>query len=187
MADLDELLNATADMTAQELLRHLMTEVFPGKCVISCSLRARSIAVLKMASEIDPAVPVIFCHAPYVYAESVDYRKTIVRRLGLSDVRDPEEPEGSPTFHEDIRTSVWGGGEIESTVALDDVLEDSDCWISAAYHRPYPDAPPPRLTQEGRIVRVDAVHDWTQPQVYGFLARYDLPLHPRIATPTYHY
>lgn len=186
-ATLDELRNATAGMTAQELLRHLMTEIFPGKCAISSSLRARSVAVLKMAAEIDPTVRVIFCHAPYVYAESVEYRERVVRRLGLTDVRDPEPADDDNEFFEDIRTSVWGGGDIESTVGLDAALDGVACWISAAYHRPYPDTPPPRLTQEKRLIRVDAVHDWSQQQIYGYLARYDLPLHPRISTPTYHY
>jgi len=192
MTGIDELRRATAAMAVPALLRHLMTERFPGRCVITSSLRARSVVVLKMIADIDRAAPVIFCHASYVYPESVDYRARIVRLLGLANARDPEADEGGvlpgdEDHHEIIRTEVSGGGEIESRVALNRSLAACDCWISAGYHRPYSEVAPERLSAEGRLVRVDPLAGWSQEQVRAWMDRHDLPSHPLIASPTYHY
>lgn len=188
----EEMRQATAGMTAPALLRHLLLEKFPNKCAVTSSLRARSVAVLKMISEIARSTPVIFCHASYVYPESVDYRAQIVRLLGLTDVRDPQEdesetlPEDQDHF-EDIRSDVLGGGTIDRFVHLNRSLAGFDCWISAAYHVPYGETTSPRLVQEGRLLRVDPLSGWTLEQVHEYMARHGLPFHPRIAPPTYHY
>ena len=192
MFRVEDLRTETADMTPQALLRHLLVEKFPGRCVVTSSLRIRSVVVLDMVARIDRSTPVVFCHASYVYAESIEYRAQIVRRLGLTDVRDPGKDEagvlpGDEDHREEIRSSIWGGGTIETITHLNRSLADFECWISAAYHRPYPDTPTPRLIREGRMLRVDALSGWTRDQVQGYMARYDLPRHPRIVAPTYHY
>ena len=192
MLPLNELRSATAEMTAPAMLRYLLLEKFPGRCVITSSLRIRSIVALKMIAEIDRSAPVIFCHASYVYPESVDYRRQVVRLLRLTDVRDAGAGEtdilpGDQDHYEEIRSSVWGGGTIETITHLNKSLADFECWISAAYHRPYSNVPTPRLTQEGRLLRVDPLNGWTREEVHAYMARHDLPHHPRIVAPTYHY
>ena len=192
MLPLDELRDATAAMTAPALIRHLLHEKFPDRSAITSSLRARSIVVLKMVAEIDRATPVIFCHAPDVYPESVEYRTQIVRQLGLTDIRDPGKAEtdilpGDQDHYEEIRSGVWGGGTIGSIVHLNRSLAGFLCWISATYHRPYSDDPTERLAEEGRLLRVDPLNGWSQEEVYSYMAKHGLPHHPRIVAPTYHY
>lgn len=192
MLRVEELSIATADRTAPELLRFLLTREFPKGCAVTSSLRARSIVVLHMIAEIDSATPIIFCHAPYIFPESVEYRARIVRSLGLSDVRDPANDQadvvpGDQDHTEGILTETWGGGTVKSTVHLNHSLAGVDCWISAAYHRPYANDPMPRLIGEGRLLRVDPLKGWTRKEVHAYLAKRYLPLHPRIAVSTYHY
>ncbi|MGF1608709.1 MAG: phosphoadenosine phosphosulfate reductase family protein [Kiloniellales bacterium] len=192
MLRVEELQGETAELTASALLRHLLIDVFPRQCIVTSSLRARSVAVLMMTAEIDRAVPVIFCHAPYVYPQSVQYRAQIVRRLGLTDIRDPgpDEADMAPNdqdHYEELLSDIWGGGTIETKVHLNRSLAGFECWISAAYHAPYPKAPTPRLIQEGRMLRVDPLSGWSREETHEYLARHDLPLHPRVDPPTYHY
>lgn len=192
MLRVEELRKATAEMTAPELLRCLLVGEFPNGCAATSALRARSVVVLHMIAEIDRATPVIFCHASYIFPESVEYRARIVRLLGLTDVRDPAKDEtgvlaDDQDHAEEILSDAWGGGTIRSTVNLNKSLAGFDCWISAAYHRPYENDPTPRLVEEGRLLRVDPLKGWTQKEVHAYLAERDLPLHPRIAVPTYHY
>lgn len=192
MIEIDELRRATAAMQPPALLHHLLVERFPGRCVTTCSLRARSVVVLRMLADIDRAAPVVFCHASYVYPESIEYRARIVRLFGLTNVRDPAGDEdgalpGDQDHYEVIRSEISGGGTIDSIVHLNRSLAKSDCWISAAYHGPYPDVPAERLIAEGRMLRVDPLSGWTQEQVHGWMARHDVPHHPRILAPTYHY
>jgi len=192
MVRAEELQNATAGMTAPELLRYLLAKEFPNRCAVTSALRARSVVVLHMIVEIDHATPVIFCHAPYVFPESVEYRDRIIRMLGLTDVRAPAIAETDvisrdQDHSENILSEAGGSGEIKSTVHLNNSLAGFDCWVSAAYHRPYTEEQAPRLMGEGRLLRVDPLAGWTQKDVHAYLARRDLPLHPRIAVPTYHY
>lgn len=190
--DIDALRRGSAAMSAPTLLRHLLTDQFPKRCLITSSLRARSMVVLKMVADIDRGAPVVFCHASYIFPESVEYRARILRQLGLSDVRDPQANEtvvlpDDQDHYEIIQTDVSGGGTIESIVHLNRSLEEFDCWISAAYHKPYSDMATERLVAEGRIVRVNPLSGWTLEQVNDFMAEHDIPPHPRIIAPTYHY
>jgi phosphoadenosine phosphosulfate reductase len=192
MIEIDELRQATADMPLPTLLEYLLVERFPQRCATTTSLRARSVVVLKMIADIDRAAPIIFCHASYIYPESVEYRARIVRLLGLTNVRDPEAGEADPlpgdqNHYEVIRSEISGGGTIESLVHLNKSLADFDCWISAAYHRPYSDVAMERLVPEGRMLRVDPLSGWSQEQVHAYMAKWELPHHPRIPAPTYHY
>jgi phosphoadenosine phosphosulfate reductase len=192
MLPVEELRNATANMTAPALLRFLLFERFPKGCAVTTSVRIRSIVVLKMIAEIDRSVPVVFCHACYVYPESADYRAQIIRRLGLTDVRDPgtDETDVLPDdqdHFEEIRSSVWGSGAIETILHLNKSLAGFECWISAAYNKPYPDHPAPRLIQEGRMLRVDPLNGWSREEVHAYMAKHDLPRHPSIVVPSYHY
>jgi len=158
-----------------------------------------------MVSEIDPATRVIFCHAPDLYPESVEYRDGIIQKLGLSNVRiadngQPGEPPDAPHHAEEILADVWGGGQVQSVQPLDQALAGFDCWISAVYHCPYGDTGVERVAEEGPLVRVDLLHGWNQETVHAYMADHGLPPHPHIelkqprpslegreTVPTYHY
>jgi len=64
MSRVEELREITREMDAPTLLRYVITEKFPHKTVVTCSLRGRSVVLLKMISEIDASTPIVFCHAP---------------------------------------------------------------------------------------------------------------------------
>lgn len=192
MVDIDELRQTTASKSPPALLQYLLVDRFPQRCVITVSLRARSVVVLKMISGIDRAAPIVFCHAPYIDRESIEYRERIVRLLGLTNVCDSETDEVDVLPHDQdhyevIRSGVSGGGTFESLLHLNKSLAGFDCWISAAYYRPYSSVATERLVPEGRILRVDPLSGWSQVQVHTWMAMYDLPHHPRFPVPTYHY
>ena len=192
-------------MTAPEFVRYLLAERFPGRTAVTSSLRARSVAVLSMIAAADRATRVIFCHAPDLYPESVDYRDRIIRMLRLGNVRiageDQSEAVPDGIRHcEDIWSDVWGGGHIHTVQPLDRALAGFDCWISAVYHRPYGEDPVDRVAEEGDLVRIDPLSGWDQQTVHAYLAERGLPLHPHIelkqprpsldgaaAVPTYHF
>ena len=60
MPVLESLRAAVEGCTPEQLLRLLITDRFPGRTVITASLRAPSIVVLKMVADIDPVTPVVF-------------------------------------------------------------------------------------------------------------------------------
>lgn len=206
MVDAKELLEATREMDTLSFLRFLVAERFAHKTLATCSLRGRSVVLLKMIAEIDASTPVVFCHAPDPYPESLEYRAMLVSRLGLQDVRDPADDEGGPLPDDcDHSEGLWAENPVDHTrvykiAHLNRTLAGFDCWISGVYHGPYADTPAPRVTVEGRLIRINPLASWTQDQVRQFMAENELPYHPRSAArsrtpakdepdtvPTYHF
>lgn len=189
MSRIEELREATRDMTAPALLRFLITEKFPGKTLVSCSLRGRSVVLLKMIAEIDASTPIVFCHAPNSHPDSLEYRARLVSLLGLRDIRDPDDDESGPLPGDcDHSEGLWAEDPVDhtrayATASLNRALANFECWVSGVYHGPYTDEPDPRLLEEGRLIRIDPLADWTQDDVRRFMKEHGLPYHPRATLP----
>jgi len=184
MTRVDEIREITAEMDTSSFLRYLITERFPRTTAVTCSLRGRSVVVMKLISEIDPATPIVFCHMPNLYPESLEYRAGLVRDLGLRDTREPAEDHGALPGDCNHSEGLWAENPDDHTRAyttlhLNQALAGFDCWISAVYHAPYPDVPGPRVTQEGRLIRIDPLASWSQSQVRGFMQEHGLSYHPQ--------
>jgi phosphoadenosine phosphosulfate reductase len=176
---------ATGEMDTLPFLRFLITECFPCRTLATVSLRARSIVLLKMISEIDPATPIAFCHAQEPFPESLEYRARLIDQLGLCDVREPADEVGAPPPGDcNHSEGLWSESPSDRTraytiVNLNRTLAGIDCWISGVYHGPYSAAPGPRLSEEGRLIRIDPLASWTRDQVQHFMKKNGLAYHPR--------
>jgi phosphoadenosine phosphosulfate reductase len=172
-------------MDTLPLLRFLITEGFPHRTMATVSLRARSIVLLKMISEIDASTPIAFCHAQKLFPESLEYRARLVDQLGLRDIRVPAGDEGAPPPGDcNHSEGLWSESPADRSraytiVNLNRTLAGIDCWISGVYHGPYSAAAGPRLSEEGRLIRIDPLASWTQDQVRHFMKENGLAYHPR--------
>ena len=181
----EEIRQETATMSASELMRYILLRKFPGRVLVTSSLRARSIVVLSMVSDIDASTPVVFCHPPNVYPESLEYAERIVGLLGLSDVRKLGEsevavPRGSIDRVEHMWVDDPMGGKTHEVVHLNASLQGFECWISSVYHGRYSDEPAPRITDDGHLIRVSPLAGWTEADVREYMIMHNLPWHPRI-------
>ena len=201
----EEILEITGKMDTSAFLRFMITEKFPRKTVATCSLRGRSVVVLKLISEIDPSTPIVFCHVPDLYPESLEYRAKLVSELGLRHIHEPVDDVGPLPGDCNHYEGLWADDPVDhtrayTTIPLNRTLADFDCWISAVYHGPYPAAPGARVREEGRLIRIDPLASWTQGQVQLFMKEHGLPYHPQATlrrpklpeeepkvAPTYHY
>jgi phosphoadenosine phosphosulfate reductase len=206
MSQIAELQETTREMDTLPFLRFLIAQGFPRRTLVTCSLRARSIVLLKMIAEIDAATPIVFCHAPELFPESLEYRTRLIERLGLRDVREPVGDEGGPSADDCHHSEgLWAenpddGSRAYKIVNLNRSLAGFDCWISGVYHGPYSATPAPRIAAEGRLVRINPLGSWTQDQVRQYMQENALAYHPRSplrpparandqaqAAPTYHH
>ena len=185
MPQVEELREYAREMDTLSFLRFLITEEFPRKTVVTCSLRGRSVVLLKMISEIDSSTPIVFCHALELYPESLEYRTKLVSRLGLRDIREPADDEGGPLPGDcDHSEGLWAEKAVDharvyTIVCLNRTLASFDCWISGVYHGPYTETSFPRVAEEGRLIRINPLASWTQDDVRDFLQKNALPYHPR--------
>ena len=185
MSHSEELLEQTSNMDTQTFLRFLIKDRFPQRILATCSLRARSLVLLKLISDIDETTPIIFCHAQSPFPESLEFRAKLISQLNLQDVRYPSDDEGGPLPGDRHHSEgLWAENPADQTraytiVDLNQSLAESDCWISGVYHGPYSDAPGPRVSEDGRLIKIDPLAEWTQDQVRSFMQDNDLHYHPR--------
>ncbi len=171
---------------AFDLLDHLIRREFPGKCVVTASLKARSVAVLRMVADIDPSTAVVFCHARDLFEESRAYRADIISSFGLTDVTEAHGDRIAPVDKgSDHIECLWvedpdGGGLVHECVHLNETLAPYGCWISAVYGEG-PDAVSrdvERIDMDGRLPKVDVLADWAPTDVQAFLQDRGVPPHP---------
>jgi phosphoadenosine phosphosulfate reductase len=184
MIDIQELHEACKDLSTEELLRYLIKDRFPGMSVVTASLRAPSIVVLKMIADIDPDTPVVFCRPGELFEESEEHRAELVKMLGLTKVSETEGgksgvlPDTSDHYERMWAEYRSGLGRVHELVHLNDIMVHYDCWISAVYHLPSPQTAM-RVDMEGNLVRIDPLIDWTPQDVRDFMRKNGLPFHPR--------
>ena len=84
-------------LPAQEILRAALTECWAGRIVLVSSFGAEAAVLLHLASQVDPAVPVVFLNTGRLFGETLRYRDTLVQRLGLTQVKEVKPDAGEVT------------------------------------------------------------------------------------------
>ena len=185
MSVYQDIRSVSPDLSTPDLLRFLIEEKFAGKTLVTASLKAPSVVVLKLVADIDPATPVVFCARGYEFPESGVYRKRIVELLGLENVSQTKGGEvavvpGDSDHCERmwVESRDWPTRSLE-IVHLNQTLAPYSCWISAVYHVPSSPHVTHRVDVESRLIRVDPLIRWTKDDVRAFMREHKLPFHPR--------
>ncbi|TAK47514.1 MAG: phosphoadenylyl-sulfate reductase [Xanthobacteraceae bacterium] len=113
-------MSAVADLavTAEELDRQLgaaspaeiiaaaLDRVGRERLALVSSFGTESAALLKLAADVDPAIPVIFLDTGWLFAETLSYRDRLVDLLKLRDVR-TVTPRAADLARADADNSLW--------------------------------------------------------------------------------
>ncbi|MGE5156554.1 MAG: phosphoadenylyl-sulfate reductase, partial [Gemmatimonas sp.] len=89
---------------------------------------------LKVVADVDPAVPVIFLDTGWMFEETLAYRDTLIRSLGLRDVRSVK-PSDATLSREDPNGELWFSNpdaccRIRKVEPLARALKPFDAWIN---------------------------------------------------------
>ncbi|NDE84785.1 MAG: phosphoadenylyl-sulfate reductase [Verrucomicrobia bacterium] len=172
--------------SAQERIQWALHQ-FPGKAILTTSFGAQSSALLHLAAQIQPDLPVLFIDTGYHFPETISFAEELTRRLKLNlktyrPLLSPSEiesryghlweqgPEGLEQFHEIIRVEPLRR-------ALRDL--NPDIWIAGLR----------RSSSESRqkmnfLTRQDArfkflpLLDWSDRDLGQYLHTHSLPYHP---------
>ncbi|HEV7409051.1 MAG TPA: phosphoadenylyl-sulfate reductase [Bradyrhizobium sp.] len=90
---------------AQVIARALQTVGREHLAVVS-SFGTESAALLKVMTEVDAAIPVIFLDTGWLFEETLAYRDTLIETLGLRDVRSIK-PQDETLSREDPDRELW--------------------------------------------------------------------------------
>src|SRR3984885_4741400 len=83
-AALDEMLRHAAP---SEVIEAALRAVGRERLALVSSFGTESAALLKVAADVDPAIPVLFLDTGWLFEETLAYRDTLIAKLGLRDVR----------------------------------------------------------------------------------------------------
>lgn len=82
--DLNRQLAAASPST---VIATALAQVGRARLALVSSFGTESAALLKVAADVDPAIPVIFLDTGWLFSETLAYRDDLTRMLGLKDVR----------------------------------------------------------------------------------------------------
>ncbi|MBI5164190.1 MAG: phosphoadenylyl-sulfate reductase [Magnetospirillum sp.] len=81
------LLDTYGHLSGRDLIEVMVTQVFPGRIAVVSSFGAESAVLLDLVAQVDPALPVVFVDTGALFDETLSYRYTLQRHLGLTDLR----------------------------------------------------------------------------------------------------
>jgi phosphoadenosine phosphosulfate reductase len=102
----EELDRALRDASPAEVIAAALNTVGHANLAVVSSFGTESAALLKLAADVDPAIPVIFLDTGWLFEETLTYRDTLVAKLGLKDVRSIR-PAEETLSREDPERDLW--------------------------------------------------------------------------------
>jgi phosphoadenosine phosphosulfate reductase len=89
-----------------EIVAAALREVGRDRLAVVSSFGTESAALLRIAADVDPAIPVLFLDTGWLFAETLAYRDTLTAALGLADVR-TIRPSEADLAREDAERDLW--------------------------------------------------------------------------------
>lgn len=174
------------EASAQTVLRVAMVREWPEELTYVSSFGAESAVMLALIADVNPDLPIIFLETGMHFPQTLDYRDTLIERLGLTGVRNimpcadescAEDPDGS--LH---RTDPDACCNLRKVRPLEPALEGFSAWITGRkrFHGGARLSLPVFEHAAGRY-KVNPLANWTGDDVELFFRHRNLPRHPLVA------
>jgi phosphoadenosine phosphosulfate reductase len=161
-------------------------ETFGDKLALVSSFGAESAVLLDLASRVKPDMPILFLDTGMLFGQTLDYRKSLAARLGLTDVRDLR-PHYQDLATADPEAKLWQTDtdaccHVRKVLPLDRALAEFDAWITGRkrFHGGARLALPV-VEQAGNQLKFNPLANWTKADLDAYAAENDLPAHPLVA------
>lgn len=166
-----------------EMLRTVLEEKILGRVAVVSSFGAESAVLLHLISSIDPEIPVLFGDTLKMFPETLIYRDTLTRELGLRNVI-TYQPDAEMLARRDENQLRWsydpdGCCEIRKVLPLEKQLANFDSSISGRKgFQSATRAGLPRFEIDGDRLKVNPLASWGKGDLDAYFDRHQLPRHP---------
>jgi phosphoadenosine phosphosulfate reductase len=182
-ADVDALNARFAGVEAGAMLKTLLAEGELGRVGLVSSFGTESAVLLHLVAQADRSVPVIFVDTLKMFPETLDYRATLIARLGFTDSRvvTPNPEVLAAKDENGLRWSYDPDGccAIRKVEPLKRAKAGLDTWISG--RKAFQSVTRQNLArfelEEGRL-KINPLGDWDKAALEAYFAAHDLPRHP---------
>jgi phosphoadenosine phosphosulfate reductase len=106
LPSVEELDRALRNVSPAEVIATALRTVGREHLALVSSFGTESAALLKVMTDVDPAIPVIFLDTGWLFEETLAYRDTLIATLGLRDVRSIKPLEATLS-REDPERELW--------------------------------------------------------------------------------
>lgn len=173
-------------LPAVDILRLSLTTLFPGRVALVSSFGAESAVLLHLAASVDRAVPVVFIDTGRLFPETLQYRDTLISRLGLTDVRsvgpDPQAMEAADPFGALFSIDPDRCCHLRKVEPLADALSPFDAWITGRKRfQASTRAELPVFEADATHIKISPLASWGAGELAAYLREHDLPRHPLVA------
>jgi phosphoadenosine phosphosulfate reductase len=175
--------------TTQEMLEAVIRDGLAGDLAVVSSFGAESAVLLHLVASVDPTVPVLFLDTGKHFPETLEYRDTLVERLGLNlVVLTPDADELAKKDETGLRWSYDPDGccEIRKVRPLEKAMAQYDASFTgrkafqAATRANLPRFEVDTSDAQGRL-KINPLIDWSAQDIAAYFEAHDLPRHPLIA------
>lgn len=161
-------------------------ESFGDKLALVSSFGAESAVLLDIAAQVKPDIPVLFLDTGMLFGQTLDYRRNLAERLGLTNVRDLR-----PAFNDlavsDPDAKLWQTDtdaccHVRKVLPLDRALAEFDAWITGRkrFHGGDRMQLPVVEHADGKV-KFNPLANWGKADLDAYAAQRDLPAHPLVA------
>jgi len=138
-------------------------------------------------ADVDPAIPVIFLDTGWLFPETLDYRDTLIARLGLADVRSIK-PLDETLSRDDPESDLWFSDpdaccRIRKVEPLARALKPFDAWINGRKRfQGGVRAAIPVVEQDGARLKFNPFANVSREEIEAIYKTANLPPHPLVAS-----
>ena len=161
-------------------------EAFGDSLALVSSFGAESAVLLDIAAQVKPDLPILFLDTGMLFGQTLDYRKQLAERLGLTGVRDLR-----PAFQDlatgDPQANLWQTDtdaccNIRKVLPLDRAIQGFDAWITGRkrFHGGDRLNLPVVEHADGKV-KFNPLANWGKAELDAYIAERGLPAHPLVA------
>ena len=183
----EELARALADARPSDIVAAALRTVGRERLALVSSFGTESAALLKVMAEVDAAIPVIFLDTGWIFEETLAYRDTLIKTLGLSDVRSIK-PSEDALRQKDANGDLWFSDpdaccRIRKVEPLARALKPFSAWINGRKRfQGGLRAAIPVVEQDGARLKFNPFANVTRAEIEAIYQSADLPPHPLVAS-----
>lgn len=181
----NELDRALADASPVEIIASALRIVGREHLAVVSSFGTESAALLKIAADVDPAIPVLFLDTGHLFAETLAYRDALIAALGLSDVRSIK-PLEEALLREDPDRELWLSDpdaccRIRKVEPLARALKPFSAWINGRKRfQGGLRAAIPVVEDDGGRLKFNPFANVSREELAAIYAQAKLPAHPLV-------
>jgi phosphoadenosine phosphosulfate reductase len=176
------------DAQPREVLDWALLDSGLERVAVASSFQAETTALMHMAVQVKPDVPILFLETGFHFAETLEFKRRLTERLGLNviDLRGDHSPAsqaeayGDRLYERDPATCC----ELNKVIPLKRALRELEGWITGLRR----DSSPTRaeapfvdqyeLEPGTTLVKVNPMANWTRREVWAYLKEHDIPTLP---------